>query len=64
MKALSSHLIALAGVCVAAAMFAAEPPLRAANDNHPAPHHGGEHEPAPQSVGPARKGRPQAAGKR
>jgi hypothetical protein len=64
MKAPSNHMIALAGFCVAAAMFASEPPLRAANDNLPAPHHGGEHEPAPQPIGPPRKGKPHVAGKR
>lgn len=60
MKAPSSRMFVLAGFWIAAAMSAAEPPLHAANDNAPAPHHGGDHDPAPQAVRPAKKRTPPA----
>lgn len=65
MKAQSKHMIALAGFCLAAAITAAEPPLPAANDNVPAPHHSGEHDPTAHPFHPKKKGKPRtAAGKR
>lgn len=65
MKAQSKHMIALAGFCLAAAITAAEPPLPAANDNVPVPHHGGEDGPTSHPFHPKKTGKPRAAaGKR
>jgi len=55
MKAPSSHMIALVGFWLAAATSAAGLPPHAANDNTPAPHHGGEHEPQSVTIRPERK---------
>jgi hypothetical protein len=65
MKAQSKHVIVFARFCLVTALTAAEPPLPAANDNAPAPHHGGEHAPAWHAIHPKKRGKPRtAAGKR
>jgi hypothetical protein len=66
MKAPSSHMIALTGFWLAAAMFTTKPPLHAANDNIPSPHshHGGEQEPTSDAIRPEKKGQAPCGGRK
>ena len=60
MKPTTAAVIAVASFWITAASIA-EPVLRAANDNIPLPHHGGEHEPSGKEGAALERRKPQAS---